>query len=119
MTRILNLMPNKIPLKKIKTQHPNNNFVLILGEDNLSSFDKWKDYSNILSNYELYVYPRRNNKAIPKNLQGHPKIKRSNAPQIEISSSEIRKRIQKGEDVSKLIPKLSWSCLKKKSFYRF
>ena len=106
-------------LKKIKTQHPKDNFVLILGEDNLSSFDKWKDYRNILSDYELYVYPRRNNKAIPKNLQGHPKIKRNTAPQIEISSSEIRKRIQKGEDVSKLIPKLSWSYLKKKSFYRF
>ena len=106
-------------LKKIKAYYPKDNFVLILGEDNLSSFDKWKDYSNILSDYELYVYPRRNNKAIPKNLQEHPKIKRSNAPQIEISSSEIRKRIQKGEDVSKLIPKLSWSYLKKKRFYRF
>ena len=106
-------------LKKIKAYYPKDNFVLILGEDNLSSFDKWKDYSNILSDYELYVYPRRNNEAIPKNLQEHPKIKRSNAPQIEISSSEIRKRIQKGEDVSKLIPKLSWSYLKKKSFYRF
>ena len=61
-------------LKKIKAYYPKDNFVLILGEDNLSSFDKWKDYSNILSDYELYVYPRRNNKAIPKNLQGHPKI---------------------------------------------
>ena len=106
-------------LKKIKAYYPKDNFVLILGEDNLSSFDKWKDYSNILSDYELYVYPRRNNEAIPKNLQEHPKIKRSNAPQIEISSSEIRKRIQKGEDVSKFIPKLSWSYLKKKKFYRF
>ena len=106
-------------LKKIKVYYPKDDFVLILGEDNLSSFDKWKDYSNILSDYELYVYPRRNNKVIPKKLLGHPKIKRNNAPQIEISSSEIRKRIQKGEDVSKLIPKLSWSYLKKKKFYRF
>ena len=56
-------------LKKIKAYYPKDNFVLILGEDNLSSFDKWKDYSNILSDYELYVYPRRNNKAIPKNLK--------------------------------------------------
>ena len=73
-------------LKKIKAYYPKDNFVLILGEDNLSSFDKWKDYSNILSDYELYVYPRRNNEVIPKNLQEHPKIKRSNAPQTESGS---------------------------------
>lgn len=106
-------------LKKIKTQHPKDNFVLILGEDNLSSFDKWKDYRNILSDYELYVYPRRNNKAIAKNLQGHPKIKRSNAPQIEISSSEIREGIKSGKDLSRLIPKSILSLIKKKGFYRF
>ena len=106
-------------LKKIKTQHPKDNFVLILGEDNLSSFDKWKDYSNILSDYELYVYPRRNNEVIPKNLQEHPKIKRSNAPQIEISSSEIREGIKSGKDLSRLIPKSIWSLIKKKGFYRF
>ena len=106
-------------LKKIKTQHPKDNFVLILGEDNLSSFDKWKDYRNILSDYELYVYPRRNNKAIPKNLQGHPKIKRNTAPQIEISSSEIREGIKSGKDLSRLIPKSIWSLIKKKGFYRF
>ena len=106
-------------LKKIKAYYPKDNFVLILGEDNLSSFDKWKDYSNILSDYELYVYPRRNNKAIPKNLQEHPKIKRSNAPQIEISSSEIREGIKSGKDLSRLIPKSIWSLIKKKGFYRF
>ena len=106
-------------LKKIKTQHPKDNFVLILGEDNLSSFDKWKDYRNILSDYELYVYPRRNNKAIAKNLQGHPKIKRNSAPQIEISSSEIREGIKSGKDLSRLIPKSIWSLIKKKGFYRF
>ena len=106
-------------LKKIKTQHPKDNFVLILGEDNLSSFDKWKDYRNILSDYELYVYPRRNNKAIAKNLQGHPKIKRNSAPQIEISSSEIREGIKSGKDLSRLIPKSILSLIKKKGFYRF
>ena len=106
-------------LKKIKAHHPKENFVLILGEDNLCFFNKWKDYNKILSDYELYIYPRKNCNAIPDNLNEHPKIKRSSAPQIEISSSQIREGIKKGKDVSKLIPELTWDYLKKKKFYRF
>ena len=106
-------------LKKIKAYYPKDNFVLILGEDNLSSFDKWKDYNKILSKHGLYIYPRKNSNTIPKSLQGHPKIKRNNAPQIEISSSDIRERIKKGKDVSKFIPKMNWQFIKERGFYKF
>ena len=105
-------------LKKIKAQYPKNSFILILGEDNLSSFDQWKDYNKILSDYELYIYPRKNSKTIPKNLKGHSSIKKCDAPQIEISSSEIRDGIKKGKDLSKLIPESSWNYINEKSFYK-
>jgi nicotinate-nucleotide adenylyltransferase len=72
-----------------------------------------------LSNYELYIYPRKNSNTIPKSLQGHPRIKINNAPQIEISSSEIRERIKKGKDVSELIPKMNWKFIKERGFYKF
>ena len=106
-------------LKKIEAEYPKDTFVLIMGEDNLSSFDKWKDYNKILSNHELYIYPRKNSNTIPKSLQRHPKIKRNNAPQIEISSSEIRERIKKGKDVSEFIPKMNWQFIKERGFYKF
>ena len=106
-------------LKKIEAEYPKDSFVLIMGEDNLSSFDKWKDYNKILSNHYLYIYPRKNSNTIPKSLQGHPKIKRNNAPQIEISSSDIRERIKKGKDVSEFIPKMNWQFIKERGFYKF
>ncbi len=106
-------------LKKIKAENPKECFILILGEDNLCFFDKWKDYNKILSDYELYIYPRKNSKDIPNNLKGHSKIKKTDAPQIEISSSEIRKGIKKGEDLSNLVPRLSWDYIKKKKIYKF
>ena len=106
-------------LAHINEKYPQHEFSLIMGEDNLSSFNKWKDYNKILSNYELYIYPRKNSNTIPKSLQGHPKIKRNNAPQIEISSSDIRERIKKGKDVSKFIPKMNWQFIKERGFYKF
>ena len=46
-------------LKYIKEKFTDKEFTLIIGSDNLSQFDKWKDYEQIIENYELYVYPRR------------------------------------------------------------
>ena len=43
----------------LSEKHPDNEFVLIIGEDNLKSFPKWKNFESILKNYSLYVYPRR------------------------------------------------------------
>src|SRR5690606_5240768 len=33
---------------------PDKRFVLIIGEDNLAHFHKWKNYEQILANFELY-----------------------------------------------------------------
>src|ERR1051325_6498943 len=32
----------------LKNQYPENEFVVIMGEDNLTRFDQWKDYDKIL-----------------------------------------------------------------------
>ena len=45
-------------LQKLKEDHPDKKFVMIMGEDNLRSFHKWKNYEYILENHEIVVYPR-------------------------------------------------------------
>ena len=67
---------------------PSHQFVLILGSDNLESFTKWKNYSEILDQVELYVYPRKDSAG--GELINHPKVKKIPAPLMEISSSFIR-----------------------------
>ena len=38
-------------LAHLKEKYPNHKFSLIMGEDNLQSFTKWKNYEEILKNY--------------------------------------------------------------------
>ena len=49
-------------LNKLKEQFPSNSFCLLIGEDILSDFHKWKNYNIILKKYKTYVYPRSKKK---------------------------------------------------------
>ena len=104
-------------LIKIKEENPNVSYSLLMGRDNLSSFDKWKEYESILKNVELYVYPRKIKYSVPVVLENHPRIKNFEAPLINFSSTEIRNRIKKNEEVKKLLPNKVLGYMKQKNLY--
>jgi nicotinate-nucleotide adenylyltransferase len=95
-------------LELLNKKHPNDEFVLIIGSDNLITFHKWKDYKKILSEYKIYVYPRLSPSIKQKlkkistigRLKNHPHIKLVNAPIIDVSSTFIRKAIKKGKNMN-------------------
>ena len=93
-------------------------FSLIMGEDNLKSFHKWKNYEAILEHYSLYVYPRISNGKMEHQFQGHPKINWVDAPIMEISSTFIRKEHGKGKNVKPLLPEAAWKYMDEMNFYR-
>ncbi|MBT8282673.1 MAG: nicotinate-nucleotide adenylyltransferase [Muriicola sp.] len=93
-------------------------FSLLLGEDNLKSFHKWKNYEEILENHHLYVYPRISGGAIPEKFSKHPKIHRVEAPIMEISSTFIRKNHKAGKNVRPLLPEAVWRYMDEMNFYR-
>jgi len=99
-------------------KYPEHQFVLLMGEDNLVSFPKWKNYELILGHHEIYVYPRKTNRVIPEQFKNHPKINLIDAPKIELSSSAIRKAIKKGQNVRPLLPPESWVYLDEMNFYK-
>ncbi len=45
-------------LTYLTEKYPNHIFSLIMGEDNLASFHKWKNQDIILQNHDIFVYPR-------------------------------------------------------------
>ena len=45
-------------LVHLKEKYPQYKFSLIMGQDNLQSFNKWKNYEEILRSFHIYVYPR-------------------------------------------------------------
>ena len=80
----------------LKEKYPEHEFVLIMGEDNLKGFHKWKNYDQILNNHQIFIYPR-DYKTINKVV--YDNITVVDAPLIEVSSSFIRKAIKDGRDV--------------------
>ena len=102
----------------LEEKYTDKKFVLLMGEDNLVSFPKWKNYELILKRDALYVYPRKTESTLPKQFENHPKIKLIEAPKIELSSSAIRKAIKKGENIRPLIPIESWKYMDEMNFYK-
>src|SRR3989338_8579695 len=99
----------------LKEKFPKYEFVLIMGSDNLSSFTKWKNYEEILKNYFIYVYPRKNNS--PTEFMNHPKIKVIEAPLLDISASAIRKSIKENKTVLYRLPKGCWDFIIQKKLW--
>ena len=104
-------------LQFFKKKYSNNKFKIILGEDNLQSFKKWKNSTEILDNFSIYIYPR--NEEIDKGefiIHDNLKILRS-APKIDISSTKIRNYLLKGFDVKKYLPEKSLEYILEKKFF--
>ena len=80
-------------LRALAQACPEHEFTLIIGEDNLSIFDKWREYQYILDNYRVFVYPRHGNSTY---TLPHAKDLRvlTGAPYFDISSTELRQKLK-------------------------
>ncbi len=63
-------------------------FYFLIGQDNFNTIENWKNYKIIVENSIFLVYPRNNLENISKNNIDYIVLKQ--APQINISSTEIR-----------------------------
>ena len=79
-------------LQHLTKEFPGNRFSLIIGGDNWAHFERWRNWQDILRNHDLIVYPR----------DGHPGT--IDVPLIDVSSTEIRRRISCGEDIAGMVP---------------
>lgn len=104
-------------LAHLSDKYPDHTFSLIMGGDNIQSFEKWKNYQRILENYKIYVYPRPGFE-MPKSLENKGNISVIDAPLMEISSSFIRQCIKEGKSVQGYMPHASWKYLDEMNFYK-
>ena len=105
-------------LAHISEKHPNYTFSLIMGEDNLKSLHKWKNYEAILEDYHIYVYPRVSEGIVENQFQNHEKIHRVDAPIVEVSSTMIRKAIKEEKNCKPLLPYKVWKYIDEMNFYK-
>lgn len=95
---------------------PLHEFALILGSDNLESFQKWKNNELLIKKFKRYIYPRMGNEH--EEILKHENIQLVNAPRMEISSSFIRNAISQGKDVRHFLPPKVYAYIDKMFFYR-
>jgi nicotinate-nucleotide adenylyltransferase len=105
-------------LAHLQDKFPKNEFSLIMGEDNLKSFHKWKNYEAILQNHEIYVYPRVSSEADNIEFKNNSKIHIINAPIVEISSTFIRENIKNKKNIQPLLPSKVWEYINHNNFYK-
>ena len=97
--------------EKFKQHH----FTLIIGSDSYINFEKWKNYKQIILNYNIIIYPRPSHE-IKSSLPETVKI--INAPLIEISSTHIRKYIKTNKSIRFLVTEKVMEEIELKGYYK-
>ena len=105
-------------LVHLEEKYPDLSFCLIMGEDNLKSFHKWKNHEVILERYSIYVYPRISGGTIKTRFNNHSKIHKVNAPIMELSSTFIRNSTKTGENIRPMLPHAVWKYIDEMNFYK-
>ena len=104
-------------IRELKSRYPDEQFFLLIGGDMLFSFDKWYKYESILKEAKVCAVARDNDSFVDMmefaNEMGRVKVLPTKA--IEVSSTEIREKAAKGEDITELVPEsvAEYICEKK------
>lgn len=115
-------------LTYLKEKHPKHQFSLIMGEDNLRTFHKWKNYEQILENHKIYVYPRAlteqeriemiESASVENSFSNKKNIIICDAPVMKISASFIRDAIKNKKDTRYLLTEVVYKYVQEMNFYK-
>ena len=102
-------------LQALSEEHPNREFVLVIGADNWERFPDWYRSKDILASYRVIIYPRPGYELgkLPR------RVKLADTPLLDISSTEIRNRIASEPSYNgEGLPPVVWQEIKEKRYYR-
>lgn len=104
-------------LAYLRERQPDKQWVLIMGGDNLATLHKWKNYEQILSDFEIYVYNRPTH--TDPELANHPGVRFfDDVPLMHISSTYVRECLRQGLSVQYLVPDAVFHYLHESNLYR-
>lgn len=89
-------------LQALKDNFPDREFSLLIGGDNWERFSRWYRADDIVSNYQIIVYPRRGSDIDLKSLP--PTVSVVEAELLDISSTDIRRRVRRGQQITGMVP---------------
>ncbi len=99
-------------LGELQEQHPDAELTFLMGADSLESFSRWHDPVGIARQARIAVFPRPGSErgpALARLLRELPELEGrivllEKSRQVDLSSSEIRERLQQGLSVRYMIP---------------
>ena len=106
-----------LTLRKLKEKHPEHEFYILMGADNFHNLDRWKNVEEIRQQVKFIVYPRHSGEHQPE-MENNELVQWIDAPLLQISATQVRSMIRKGQSVRYLIPEDARKLLELKGFYR-
>ena len=103
-------------LQSLSHDFPDRTFTLLIGGDNWEKFNGWYAHDKILEHYDIAVYPRKGSDISTGTLP--PRVQIINTPLIDISSTDIRERIRRGEPIDALVHPRVAALIQRQGWYK-
>lgn len=103
-------------LAVLREKYPDREFILVIGADNWLAFERWYHWQEILAQHSLIVYPRPGYPIDASTLP--PNVTLASTPLIDISSTEIRRKIRTSAYAGEGLKPAVWQEIKRKGYYK-
>lgn len=97
-------------------KYPQHQFTIIIGSDSYENIHKWKNADVLLKNYNILIYNRPGFPVSTNKLSKNITISEE-TPQLQISSSYIRKLVKEKKSIRYLVPDLVREEIMNQQFY--
>jgi nicotinate-nucleotide adenylyltransferase len=105
-------------LRLMKEGRTSDEFFLMIGADNVRDFRTWKEPGEIVKQARLIVMNRPGFSAQPDDPELPADVIRCTVPAVDISATEIRRRVMRGLPISYLVPPSVSSYIDRHRLYR-
>lgn len=109
-----------LTMEKLRYLFPDKKFTLLMGADMLCSFDRWHRWRDILRIADIAAFARDEGEeaVLEKKAAELGRAKIIRVEPLPLSSTMVREKIRRGEDVSDLLPPAVWEYIQRKGLYR-
>lgn len=98
--------------------HPEIDWHLILGADNIAAFDTWYEPEELVKQARIVVAGRPGYENEMRHSHWFDKVQLFEMPLMDISSTMIRRRISEGRSIRYLVPESVRKIIEKEGLYR-
>lgn len=109
-----------LTLERLRALFPECSFTLLMGADMLESFDRWHRWQDILKLADIAAFARNEGEEAllerKAALIGRARVVR--VEPLPLSSTLVRERVRRGEDISGLVPEPVAAYIYEKGLYR-